>query len=231
MAYIDQPTGARRTTAIGGVVVIHAAIGLVLVTGLATNFVPKLEDLPFEGVEVKLDPPPPPPDVETPPEPAEPTETLVYTPTPVIELPTPRPPVETTRELPVPRPPLPSPTGRIVEAPQLPPPPPPPAPPAPRFSPVAASPANNPGAWVVTADYKTSWIRRELEGTAAFRVTVGRNGRVESCTVTGSTGHGVLDQATCELVTKRARFTPAKDDTGATVAGTYSSAVRWQIPE
>ena len=41
----------------------------------------------------------------------------------------------------------------------------------------------------------------------------------------------VLDEATCELVTRRARFDPAKNNQGRAVAGNYSSAVRWQLPD
>jgi protein TonB len=39
-----------------------------------------------------------------------------------------------------------------------------------------------------------------------------------------------LDGATCDLVTKRARFDAARDGNGKPVAGTYSNAVKWSIP-
>ena len=64
-----------------------------------------------------------------------------------------------------------------------------------------------------------------------MRKLIAASGRVESCTITGSSGHPELDRATCELVARRARFDPAKDSSGAKVSGTYTSSVRWQLPE
>ena len=230
MAYTDQPSGARRTTAIGGVVIVHAALGLALVTGLATKFVPAPPPGEFGGEQIPLDPPPPPPEPEptTEVQPRDPAQPPIYTPHPPIELPAPRPPIDTTDRLPPPAPPVPTPA----------PPAPTPIPsfsptpaPAPSFTPVAAKPANDPGAWVLTSDYRSSWLNRGYEGTATFRLSIGANGRVQDCTITRSTGHGALDEATCKLVMRRARFNPAKDDTGTIVAGNYSSAIRWQIPD
>lgn len=103
--------------------------------------------------------------------------------------------------------------------------------PAPSFDPVAAAPRGNPGNWISTSDYRTSWIRRGYEGKARFTVEISASGKVTSCTVTGSTGHPSLDRATCQLIERRAVFTPAKDASGTSVAGRYSSVVNWQIPQ
>jgi protein TonB len=54
---------------------------------------------------------------------------------------------------------------------------------------------------------------------------------VKGCEVTASSGSSDLDAATCANVAKRARFNPATDESGARVAGSYSSAVRWEIPD
>ena len=64
-----------------------------------------------------------------------------------------------------------------------------------------------------------------------FRLTVGTDGRVSECSVTSSSGSSTLDAATCKLITRRARFTPAKDADGNPVTDTYSNRIRWQIPE
>jgi protein TonB len=107
--------------------------------------------------------------------------------------------------------------------------------PSPSPSPLAstrpARPKGNPGLWVTTNDYPQSAIRGELEGVVRFRLAVGPNGRVTSCEVTGSTGHPVLDQAACAKLMLRGRFDPASDGSGALVAGSYSGAVRWQLPK
>ena len=80
-------------------------------------------------------------------------------------------------------------------------------------------------------DYRSSWIAREMTGTARFRLDIGTTGRVESCAITASSGHADLDRATCALLTARARFAPARDETGAAVRGTYANAVRWTLPD
>ena len=64
MAYLDRHTDpARRTTAITGVIIVHALIGYVLVTGLVSQFVPRI-DPPLTGMNFPLPPPPPPPSPE-----------------------------------------------------------------------------------------------------------------------------------------------------------------------
>ena len=104
-------------------------------------------------------------------------------------------------------------------------------PPPPMFDPVAASPRGNPGNWVTNSDYRTPWINRGYEGVASFTLMVDVSGRVSGCTITSSTGHPALDDATCRLLERRGRFDPAKDASGKTVAGTYRSSIRWTIPE
>lgn len=107
----------------------------------------------------------------------------------------------------------------------------PPARPELSIDPVKASPRGNPANWITTADYKTSWIRREYTGTARFALEVSASGKVSNCTITGSTGHEALDRATCRLIQARAVFNPAKGTDGNSVAGSYSSSVNWTIPE
>jgi protein TonB len=101
----------------------------------------------------------------------------------------------------------------------------------PLLDPVAAYPRGNPGNWISTADYKTSWIRRGFTGTARFTLQIDASGKVSGCTITGSTGHAPLDRATCQLLEARAIFNPAKGSDGTAVAGSYSSSVNWTIPE
>ena len=74
-------------------------------------------------------------------------------------------------------------------------------------------------------------LREQREGVARFRVTIGPDGRVRNCEITASSGSPDLDRATCANVAKRARFKPAIDASGATVSGSYASAVKWQIPD
>jgi TonB family protein len=95
----------------------------------------------------------------------------------------------------------------------------------------AATPKGNPGSWVTTNDYPSIALRSEMEGTSGFRLTISPAGLITNCTITASSGSPPLDEATCVNVTRRARFDPALDEKGKPIMGTYSSRVRWQIPQ
>jgi periplasmic protein TonB len=221
MAYADQKMSTNKLIALIIVAVLHVLVGYALVTGLAYSAVKKLKERveTFDVEEEKPpeeEPPPPPPDkpVEPPP---------IVAPPPPISFERPAPPVQTVAEPPkVVIPPT------VLAAP--PPPPPPAAPPPPRFTPKPASPKGSPGSWATSEDYPARALREEREGTTRFRVTVGPDGRVTDCQVTGSSGSPDLDEAACKNITRRARFTPATDGEGNPTGGTYSNAIRWVIP-
>ena len=117
------------------------------------------------------------------------------------------------------------------------PPPPPPVyapPPAPPIIPEGgsnATPLGSPGAWVTANDYPAAALRAELQGVTTFRAYVGPNGLVTHCSILESSGSRDLDSATCELVSRRARFTPARDGQGKAIAGSYTNRIRWVLPE
>lgn len=226
MSYITQSNGAS-VGSIAAVVAIHAGVGALLVFGLTVSgAMPDIiTRLPAKDIRDVPPPPPPPPPPENTADPKESTVPPVFTPVPKLDL-KPTPPIIDTTDL-IP-PPIPSPQpgrGDIVL--------PKPAPPAPTpsFEPVPARPKNDPGRWLSNNDYRSSWARRELTGVARFRLEIAANGRVSNCTVTGSTGHSELDAATCSLVSKRARFEPARGGNGEPVAGSYTGSVLWQLPE
>ena len=121
-----------------------------------------------------------------------------------------------------------------VVTPPAPVPPPPPGLPIPigegAFNPRAPKPMSYPGSWVMTADYPTDSLRANEQGSTGFTVTVDTQGRVKDCRVSASSGSLRLDEATCRLVTQRARFTPATDSKDNPIEGTYSNRVRWVLP-
>lgn len=92
-------------------------------------------------------------------------------------------------------------------------------------------PAGNPGEWASSHDYPPSALREEIEGVVRFTLTVNAQGRVEDCVVTGSSGSEVLDEATCQMIAARASFEPPPGPFDQAATGTWSSAVRWEIPE
>lgn len=103
--------------------------------------------------------------------------------------------------------------------------------PTPRFTAKAASVRNNPASWATTADYPTRELRDGHQGPVRFELTIDAGGRVSRCIVTASSGWADLDRATCDLVSRRARFSPATDSAGNKAAGTYTGTIRWVIPQ
>ena len=216
MAYADQQMSGNRIFAIIIVALIHVAVGYALITGLAYSAVKKAIER-VTTVDIN-EPPPPPPDTPPPPEPDRPPPPVA--PPPPINISVAPPPIQVQPNIPPPAPVI-----RIV------PPAAPPAPPPPRFTPKGAVPKGNPGSWATTDDYPSRALREEKEGVTRFTVQVSPEGRVTSCSVTGSSGTPELDDAACRAITRRARFTPATNGEGQPVAGSYSNSVRWQIPK
>jgi len=206
MSYADQKMGGNRLVVIIIVAALHVVLAYGLITGLAFEAVKQVTkrvttiDIEEEK-EPEVEPPPPPPEQrQVAPPPVAPPPPISVAPAP--------PQIVTT---PVILPPRPAP----------PPPPPPPKPPVPR---------GNPGNWAGPDDYPSRALREEREGVTRFTVTVDTNGKVASGQVTGSSGHADRDEATCKNLSRRGRFKPSTDSNGNKVTGTWSSAVRWQMP-
>ncbi len=69
-----------------------------------------------------------------------------------------------------------------------------------------------------------------MDGTVGFTLAISPTGDVSTCEVTLSSGAVELDDHTCALLTRRAKFTPARDADGNATTGSYSNRVRWDIP-
>ncbi|MEH3100541.1 energy transducer TonB [Sphingomonas adhaesiva] len=220
MAYADQVPGARRFTTIAGVALIHGIIGYAFVTGMVVDVVRGVtRTLTTTNVPLPVEPPPPQP--KEPPRVQQPVrQTAASTATPIVNLPRAIEPIY-IEPLPLARPdPLPIATGTPQPQPSV--------TPASRASGVRVR--GERASWITNDDYPPSAIRAEEQGTVAITVAVDADGRVSTCSVTQSSGSAALDQATCRLYAKRARFDAARDDGGARVASTYSDRVRWQLP-
>lgn len=85
-------------------------------------------------------------------------------------------------------------------------------------------------AYVMRDDYPASALAEKAHGWVAFTLQVGANGRVTGCTVTGSSGSSALDRATCMIMRRRARFTPAVDSNGNPAPWAASGEVEWRLP-
>ncbi|WP_327752943.1 energy transducer TonB [Sphingobium sp. SJ10-10] len=218
MAYADHSQGSSRTISIIIVALIHAVLGYAFVTGLGMKYVKKAAEQ-LNVIDVKEEPPPP--DEEPPPpppdQPIEPPP--VVAPPPIVQTPAPAPPIQTVR--------TPPPVFNPVPVAS----PPPPAPPPPEVPASRAAPRSSPGSWLSDADYPSRAQREERSGTAGFRLEIGPDGRVTNCTITSSTGHADLDEATCRLLPKRARFKPAVAAGGGPMSDTYNGRITWRLPE
>lgn len=217
MAYADRDRTTENTVGMVTSGVLIALVGWALVSGLAyegvAQLVKKVTTVDIKKDEPKKDEPPPPPKKAAAPPP-------IVAPPPKINVNVSPPPVSVVTTPPPPAPPvmIAAPPAVVVA-------------PPPRVQPKGATPRGNPANWATTNDYPTRALREEREGTTSFRVTVGPDGRVTSCDITGSSGSPDLDEATCSNVTRRARFNPATDGEGQPTSGAYSNRVRWVIPK
>jgi protein TonB len=217
MAYLETPPLKHRLASLGTAGAIEVAIGVALIAGLTTTLVPDGPPPRFIAEDFPTAKPPPPDPQPT----AAPRDSVVEVPTPPDVLDNTPEAIPTTAAddwtaLPD--------LGEVIrnERPRV--------EPSPRFTPVGATPRNDPSNWVTTEDYPARDLREGNQGTTRFRVVVGSNGRVQACDFIQSSGFASLDKAACDNVKRRARFDAATDGNGAKVVGTYTSSVVWRIP-
>lgn len=228
MAYTDQQMSGNRVVAIIIVAIIHIAIGYALVTGLAYKAATQVIE---RVTTVDIDEPPPPEPEDEPPPPPENIPDAA--PPPPVAPPAriniaPPPPIRTQQTIPPPAPPI----LRVPPAPVPAPPAPAPAP-APAPSKARGVSPDGQGRWAarIQGDYPSAALRRDEAGTVTMRITVGTNGRVEACSVTGSSGSSSLDDAACRGMQRYARYNPALNDAGNPISSTTTQSIRYVLPE
>jgi protein TonB len=216
MSYAQRKEiSGNRTMAIILVAVIQLGLGYAIVTGLAYNVVKKtIQDLKTFNVEEQPPPPepPPPPPKDMPDVPPPP-----ISPPAIVQTVAPPPQITTVVSPVIPQ---------VVPAPPAPPPPPPPR------KTQSAQPARGDVRSVFSNDdYPPSAIAAGASGTAQARLTIGPDGRVTGCDLIRSTGNGSLDSATCNILRRRVKFTPARDSEGNPQADTYTTPpITWVLP-
>jgi periplasmic protein TonB len=85
----------------------------------------------------------------------------------------------------------------------------------------------DPSVWISDADYPAAAARQRAEGRVTYRLKVARDGRVRGCAIAESSGSIPLDEATCRLLTERARFAPRR---GGSDTLPYTGIVNWRFP-
>lgn len=213
MAYADQSMSTRKAVSIALVVLLHVALGYAFITGLAYNVIKKAAT-DLQVVDVK-DEPPPPEQKPPPPPPQQKVEPPpVVAPPPIVSAPVIAPPTIVAAPAPI-----------IQAAPPAPPPPPPP------IVSKAAGAKGNPADWITSEDYPPGPQRQGIEGTSTIAWQINEQGRVENCHVLQSSGNQELDDTACRLITRRGRYTPARDQNGNPIRSTQSRRVVWKIPQ
>ncbi|WP_284126509.1 energy transducer TonB [Parerythrobacter aestuarii] len=91
--------------------------------------------------------------------------------------------------------------------------------------------AIQPERWVQTYDYPARALREELEGVVTVRMEVSTSGRATGCTIIRSSGSNLLDERTCVILTRHARFDPPTDTEGQPIEGSWTQSINWQIPQ
>jgi TonB family protein len=80
-------------------------------------------------------------------------------------------------------------------------------------------------------DYPAEALRDGDQGTVQAKLLIDADGRVTACAIIRSSGHQSLDDTTCRILQRRARFLPARDRNGRPIASTFvTPPVTWVIP-
>lgn len=85
------------------------------------------------------------------------------------------------------------------------------------------------GPWFTMDDYPAAALRARQEGTVYFALEIDARGCPAKCTITESSGFAALDEATCPILMKRARFEPTPGAADNTIVTTWSNKFRWQL--
>lgn len=94
-----------------------------------------------------------------------------------------------------------------------------------------AVPRGGKSSWIAADDYPASALRLAQEGAVTVSLAINTNGNVAGCDVVRSSGSAALDDTTCRMIQRRARYRPAIDGGGRPVPGIDRHTVRWTLPD
>ena len=94
---------------------------------------------------------------------------------------------------------------------------------------VRVAPTNKPGLWLTSADYPSGPLAKGASAIVRFRLMVAADGVPTQCFVQQATMSPEFTKLTCDLLMKRARFSPALDREGKPVASYFISSVLWLV--
>ena len=105
-------------------------------------------------------------------------------------------------------------------------------PPPPPVSEVARGPQSHGTAASLFSvdDYPAAAKGSGAHGKVVARLTIDTSGRAVGCNIVHSSGFAVLDQATCNILRRRARYGPGIDRSGQPVVSTVDETITWIAP-
>ena len=94
---------------------------------------------------------------------------------------------------------------------------------------VGPQPCGTMAQWFRDTEYPPEAWNHQKWGLTRVQGTIGVDGRVSGCYVLRGSGSLSLDETTCRLVEKRARFLPARDSHGNPVPSKFIGGVDWRL--
>lgn len=94
---------------------------------------------------------------------------------------------------------------------------------------VRAKATQSPAKWVTNDDYPPESVVMDESGSVGVRLDIAADGKLTACTVISSSTFARLDEATCTMVRRHARYEPARLADGKAVASAAFLRFRWQI--
>jgi len=85
--------------------------------------------------------------------------------------------------------------------------------------------------WIKPDDYPVAALNGRESGYVGFSVLVAPDGKAEKCDVTSPSAFADLNDLSCSLVMRRARFTPAIGADGQPAYGLFRSWASWLVAE
>lgn len=83
--------------------------------------------------------------------------------------------------------------------------------------------------WISAKDYPRSALFNDQEGKVSFTALIDRTGKVESCSITQSSGNQKMDAIVCKKLNEKAIFKPAISADGKPTSAEYSNSISFNI--
>lgn len=118
---------------------------------------------------------------------------------------------------------------KILMSPQAPPVPVFVPPQVPAMPPAPPLPTGSVASLFTVYDYPEAALEELEQGALIVELSVSAEGRAAACRIVESSDSVSIDAATCRILTRRARFRPARDAAGRPIADRVQQKVRWEI--